>query len=208
MQALLVLGGDEIPLGEYAKEADIIICADSGADSAVRQKIIPDVLIGDMDSISRETLFSLKKREVKIIEHPIEKDKTDAEISLDYVKQIGASKVRLVCVEGSIDHYMGNLYLLLYAKKIGLKAYLETSDMTVYAVSEEFSFKGESGKRVSVLPADGEITILEPSGLYYALNSPTQILPGQTLGLGNHMTGDECTINILKGTAFVFLEKN
>ena len=33
-------------------------------------------------------------------------------------------------------------------------------------------------------------------------------MPGDTLGLGNHMTDDECVIEVLKGTAFIFVERN
>jgi thiamine pyrophosphokinase len=169
---------------------------------------MPDVLLGDMDSISDESFKTLQDEGIKIIKFPAEKDKTDGEISLDYAKEIGAEYVDMVCVEGSIDHYLGNLYLLMYAKKIGVKAKLITDDMTVWASDGKEVIYAKKGTRVSVLPADGEITVLEPSGLYYPLLKPQKIMPGDTLGLGNHMTDKKCVIEVLKGTAFIFVERN
>ena len=208
MHALLVLGGREMPIKGFAKASDIILCADSGADCALKQGIVPDVLLGDMDSISDEAFKALQDKCIKTIKFPAEKDKTDGEISLDYAKEIGADTVDMVCVEGSIDHYLGNLYLLMYAKKIGLKAKLITEDMTVWASAGKEVIAATKGTRVSVLPADGEITVLEPSGLYYPLLKPQKIMPGDTLGLGNHMTDNECVIEVLEGTAFIFVERN
>ena len=208
MRALIVLGGKEMPFARYAQEADAIICADSGADSALRQGITPDVLVGDMDSISEGTLSELKKRNTEIIIYPAEKDKTDGEIAVDYAKEHGASHADFVCAEGSIDHYLGNLYLLIYARKLSLSARLITEDMEVYVCDGEMTLTGAPGTRVSVVPADGEIIVLEPYGLYYPLKTPQKIAPGETIGLGNYMTGSECLIKVVKGTAFVMIQAN
>ena len=208
MHALLVLGGREMPMKEFAEASDIILCADSGADSALKQGIMPDVVLGDMDSISEEAFITLQDAGIKTIRFPAEKDKTDGEISLDYAKEIGAEAVDMICVEGSIDHYLGNLYLLMYARKIGIAAKLITEDMTVWASGGKEVICAKEGTRVSVLPADGEITVLEPSGLYYPLLKPQKIMPGDTLGLGNHMTGEQSIIEVLEGTAFIFVERN
>ena len=96
MRALLVLGGNEIQFESYAKQSDMIICADSGADHAVRQNIKPDAILGDMDSISTATLEKFKSEGVKVITYPAEKDKTDGEISVDYALERGASDITLV----------------------------------------------------------------------------------------------------------------
>ena len=97
---MLVLGGRERPIKKFAEASDIILCADSGADSALKQGIMPDVLLGDMDSISDKAFKALQDEGIKIIKFPAEKDKTDGEISLDYAKEIGADTVDMVCVEG------------------------------------------------------------------------------------------------------------
>jgi len=207
MHALLVLGGKEIPFKALSEKADIIICADSGADYARNQEITPDVVMGDMDSVSGSTLKSFNEKGVKIITHPAEKDKTDGEIAVDYAKQMDAVHLDIVCVQGSIDHALGNLYLLIYAKNIGLNAKIITDDMIVYAADGDIALTGEKGTRVSILPADGNIEVKRTSGLYYEIEKPLGIAFGKTIGLGNHMTGAMCKITISKGTAFVIIER-
>jgi thiamine pyrophosphokinase len=204
MRALLVLGGQEIPFRQWAQAADTIICADKGADYALAQGIMPHVLLGDMDSVSKEAAAELRARGVNIIEHPAEKDKTDGELAVDYAKEAGVDSVQLVCAQGSADHYMGNLGLLVYAKKLSLDAQLETGAMTVYSVEDNITLKGEPGTRVSILPGDGEIVVKQTKGMYYEIKKPLPISCGQTVGLSNSMTGTECTICIEKGIALVF----
>ena len=207
MRALLVLGGDEIPFAREAEEADVIICADKGADWARGQGIVPDVVLGDMDSISSETLSAFEKENVKIITYPAEKDKTDGELGVDHAKEAGASHLDIVCAEGSIDHYLGNLYLLVYAKNASVEASLITRDMTVQLAEGEIELKGEKGTRVSILPARGEIEVRRTYGLYYEIEKPLSISFGQTIGLGNYMTGSACRIEMAKGTAFVAIDR-
>ena len=55
---VVIAGGpnkDLKPLLSRLSEAEKIICADSGADALVPFDIVPDVVWGDMDSISAET---------------------------------------------------------------------------------------------------------------------------------------------------------
>ena len=204
MHALLVLGGKEMPFKQWAQNADIIICADKGADYALAQGIMPDVLLGDMDSVSKDTVGELVSRGIKIIEHPAEKDKTDGELAVDCAKEAGAGSVQLVCVQGIADHYMGNMGLLAYAKKLSLDARLETDDMTVYAVKDTIMLKGHPGTRVSIMPGGGDIVVEGTKGLYYEIKKPLPISCGQTVGLSNSMIGAECWIYIQKGIALVF----
>ncbi len=206
MRALLVLGGEEIPFKKLAEKADVVICADSGADYAAHQSVLPDVLLGDMDSVSKETLVEFEEKGVTVYRYPIEKDKTDGEISLDYAKEIGVSDIEIVCAQGSIDHYLGNLYLLVYAQKLLIKASLNTHDMIVYSVESDIELKGEKGLRVSILPADGDIEVYSTTGLFYEILKPLKIAVGQTIGMGNYMTGQKCKIVISKGIAFVIAE--
>ena len=89
---------------------------------------------------------------------------------------------------------------------MGANAELVTHDMTVCAVSSEIKLCGKKGDRVSVMPAEGDIVVERTHGLYYEIEKPLAIAFGQTIGLGNHMTGEACRISMKEGTAFVFKE--
>ena len=64
MKAVIFAGGD---IGNYKKvrkylsDSDLIICADSGAEHAFNMGVIPDLLVGDMDSISPASLEKVKQ---------------------------------------------------------------------------------------------------------------------------------------------------
>lgn len=61
-----------------------IICADSGILLAKKLKHRPKnlTLIGDLDSVSKQTLKWCKNNKVKIIKHPTNKDFTDGHLAL------------------------------------------------------------------------------------------------------------------------------
>ena len=63
-------------------EAEKIICADSGADALVPYSIVPDMVWGDMDSISEDTKRFLTEKKVENRLFPVEKDMTDSELCL------------------------------------------------------------------------------------------------------------------------------
>ena len=59
-----------------------IIAADSGLDHAVAAGLRPDVLVGDLDSISAHGQMWAYAHELEIDEHPTDKDATDTELAL------------------------------------------------------------------------------------------------------------------------------
>ena len=47
-----------------ASDCDLVLAADGGADAAVRGGVIPSKVVGDLDSISQETMELLKQHDV------------------------------------------------------------------------------------------------------------------------------------------------
>ena len=101
MRFVIVTGG---PLPEeasdvirsFAGEADTkVIACDSGCDHLAKTGIVPDVVIGDMDSITKAGLDFIKANNIPVEKYPVEKDWTDTEIAL---KKTGSDdEVILVC---------------------------------------------------------------------------------------------------------------
>ena len=58
---------------------DTIICADGAADFLKEYDYLPDVIIGDLDSICEDTLQYYRERQVEFLRFPPEKDFTDSE---------------------------------------------------------------------------------------------------------------------------------
>jgi thiamine pyrophosphokinase len=47
-----------------AKRADTVICADGGANTALKMGIMPDAIVGDLDSIHGEALVKFRRVEI------------------------------------------------------------------------------------------------------------------------------------------------
>jgi len=113
MKALIV--GNR-PLGskviELAKDK-LVVAADAGADRLLKYNIIPDIVIGDLDSISNKT--STKLEEWIVSNKNIQK--TDLEKAVDYAFEKGATKIQIVGWSGGrIDHTLAALGLAFNPK--------------------------------------------------------------------------------------------
>ncbi len=61
----LVIANGEPPkkqlLQSLAREANLIICADGGANAALKAGIVPQAIVGDLDSIHAEALVRFRR---------------------------------------------------------------------------------------------------------------------------------------------------
>ena len=135
MKALIV--GNR-PLGskviELAKDK-LVVAADAGADRLLKYNIIPDQIIGDLDSISDKTTTKLEEWIVsnKNIQ------KTDLEKATDYAFEKGASEIQIIGWSGGrIDHTLAALGLA-FNPRISLI----DEHFTVEAVTDSKTIEGE-----------------------------------------------------------------
>ena len=143
MKALIV--GNR-PLGskiiELAKDK-LVVAADAGADRLLKYNIIPDIVIGDLDSISNKT--STKLEEWIVSNKNIQK--TDLEKAVDYAFEKGATEIQIVGWSGGrIDHTLAALGLA-FNPKISLI----DEQFTVEAVTESKIINGSESTLFSLV---------------------------------------------------------
>lgn len=114
LRALLICNGEQPSPSlarRLARRSHLIVAADGGANGARTLGITPDLIIGDLDSITPATrkFFS----SVAVIRVP-RQDNTDMEKALDYiVAESLAHEVLLIGATGyRLDHTVGNLVAL------------------------------------------------------------------------------------------------
>lgn len=174
-----------------------IIAADGGYRLLGDKK--PLAVIGDLDTLG------YKPDEVTVITHPVEKDATDGELSLEYIKSIGGSSVTIYgALGGKIEHVLGNLNLLACADKIGLKAKIVSKDYVIYYLNGSGEYSVNKSSTVSLLPHGGACSFNSSFGLYYPLKDIT-IEPYSSLGISNVATDDVIKIEVAKGACMVIL---
>ena len=124
------------------------ICADGGANSALKMKLVPDVIIGDFDSIST-TAFKELKSVSKIIRLKRQND-TDVEKCLKYAISKKYDEALLVGVTGNrLDHTFCNLGIVLkFFHQIKISLIAEDSFLKAY--SGNVGLKTYPGETISL----------------------------------------------------------
>ena len=150
---------------EYANVADYIICADGGYEYAKSANIVPDILVGDFDSLSEEPADFLRK--VKL---PVEKDETDSLYALRFAFSKGATNIVLYGGIGSrFDHSYANICLLRHAMIRDIPMVVTDGTTEVYLTDSHLTLKGKKGQTVSVQFTRGRLRSAERIGkLYYS----------------------------------------
>lgn len=146
----------------------LIVAADSGIDLARRIGVEPDLLVGDMDSISdRSVLGEYPERRVMIF--PEEKDETDTEIGLRLLFEHGCKEVVIAGGGGGrLDHLIGMLTLF---ERTPAPAAWYTRFEAVVLITGSIRVHGTPGERVSFFPVGNETVTMSSSGLRWPLDT-------------------------------------
>lgn len=120
MKVLIVLGGDapgvEL-LKACADEADFSIAADRGLEAFDAAGLEPDMLVGDMDSVSQNVLARYESRLSEDRLNCIKND-TDCEYALNLAISRGATEIVLLgALGGRLDHALANLMMVVRAAR-------------------------------------------------------------------------------------------
>lgn len=198
----VIIGSGSIKDYEYIKskirENDYIICADGGYDHAVKMGISPDILIGDFDSVSELPKTS------EIIKYPERKDFTDGELAVKYAVEHGFDEVLLLAMTGDrADHTITDILLLTQCKN----GCIADDNNEIYLLRDSVTISGDKGDTVSIVPVDGDVGGITTQNLEYPLCNETLYF-GESRGVSNVMTAEECVITAKKGMGLVIKVRN
>ena len=105
-RVLGVLAGADVSLeqlGAWARSADVVIAADSGADRLLAAGVVPSRTIGDLDSLKAEALAN-------VILDP-DQETTDCDKLLALAIRLEYDEITLIGVEGDrLDHMISTLF--------------------------------------------------------------------------------------------------
>ena len=194
----VLFGNGEIPTHKIPtkilKNAGTVFCADGGANNLLKLGLQPNLILGDLDSISDNSF------DCKIIKL-VDQSKTDLEKSLDWCLTNGIMKLDLVGFSGKDDdHWMAALWTLItYHNKMNLTFYSNFSEIKCVKSKAEFvSFPGQT---ISIIPTKENIEI-RIDGLKFPLNK--SVLEPPSFGTRNSANGDQFSIQTT-GPVWVFL---
>jgi thiamine pyrophosphokinase len=200
-RGLLFIGGEGPSveaLRACALEADMTVAADSGLDRALAAGISPDLVVGDMDSLSDAALLRGFPPE-SVLAFPRDKDETDTEIGLRILRERGCGAITLAGGGGGrIDHLLG--IALLFERDPPPVRWL-TDKEDIRLVDGEAAFSGWKGATVSVFPLGERAADMHSEGLQWPLDGLT-FLRGFG-GISNRATADRVRITVGSGRLLV-----
>ena len=204
--ALLICNGEmassEI-VHSLVEQVDLVICADGGANAAHEMDILPDVIIGDFDSISSDSRAHFSRAGVSLL-HLTSQDDTDFEKALIYLKESGVQSVAVCGVTGKLlDHTLGNFSILLRYLDV-FRIVLFDPHYRVDVITAGKTFSARAGDRVSIVPL-APASGVSYSGLRYPFEKPLLAF-GIAEGTCNESLGDNFSVNLESGVLLVFRE--
>lgn len=183
-----------------------IIAADGGANYLCKKGIIPDVLIGDFDSISPEYLNVLKKKS-NIIKFPVDKDKSDTELAIEYCVQHGYNDVTLInAVDGRLYHSLTNIFLIEKFINRGLRFHFVNSDNEIYVVTNKLQIDAKIGTNISLISLTDFTLVKETKALKFPLNNE-KLYRSSSRGISNITTDKKFSIIVSSGILLVIKER-
>jgi thiamine pyrophosphokinase len=194
---LLLLGGEGPPrdlLEPVLSSVVLTIAADSGFDLARKLKILPDLLVGDFDSLepSKELEDYPEKR---IRRYPRDKDETDAELGLQALWDMGIQRTVVAGGGGGrVDHLLA-LVSLFEREKTPTLWY--TAKELIQVVEGAHVVTECKGQTVSFFPLGGSVAGMRSSGLKWPLDG-LEWNRGD-IGVSNVFTEDPSTISVAQG---------
>lgn len=191
--AIIVGGGhvDEECLSVLLARGYGLIAADGGANQFYKTDIVPDVIIGDMDSLENISHWSTKTAVLDVTEQ----DSTDFEKCLALTT--APLYVGLGLIGKRFDHSLATIHALArFATKKTIVLIDETD--AILAARGHVKLELKKGARVSIYPF-GKVNFESSKGLKFPLDNLV-MEQGVQIGTSNEATSD--TIEIIPSNAF------
>lgn len=179
---------------ETESDQDIlIIAADAGARRLVKAGYLPDIAVGDFDSLSADELAFLQQSGCDVRKHPCAKNETDTQLAVDIAIAAGAKEITVFGgIGGRLDHSLANVQLLVYMNDYGCTGKITDGIQSAYLLTDSLELTGRHpGDILSILPLTPKLTGLTIKGLRYAL-AEAEIQMGNTRTISNEFTESGC----------------
>ena len=195
MRAIIIGGGSVSKnLTEYILPGDFIVCADSGYDRAKKLCLVPDLVIGDMDSIVSDI-----ENGPEIITAPVHKDETDSMLCLDILAARGFNEILFFgALGGRSDHSFANITLLLYAAKKGISLKIIHENSRLFIINGKTEISGNKGDLFSLFAVGGDAGGITTEGLLYPLADET-LYADNPRGVSNELLGNRASVCVKTG---------
>ena len=184
---------------------DRIFCADGGTNHALALGLIPEAIIGDLDSLAPAVVKQMEAQGVTIHSYPAAKDETDLELSLRIAVAENPTEIMLVTLLGGrLDQMLANLLLLTHPDYAAVQMTFADGAQSgrLIRAHQTVMVEGQPGDILSLLPLTPTVSNVTFSGVAWPLNQATLSF-GSTWSISNSLQNRQATVQIGEGMVFL-----
>lgn len=183
----------------FLETDDLLIAVDGGLRHLKSLGLTPDMLIGDLDSVTAGEVAEAEAQGVEVRRYSVDKDETDLELALLAAVERGVDEILVfAALGGRLDHSLANLALLALPQLERRRVTFENGREEVFLIRGEAEIKGRAGDVVSLLPFFDAAEGVETRDLKYPLRRET-LLPEKSRGISNVMLKNRAGVSLQSG---------
>ena len=207
MSKILIIGNarpeDLAKWSELIEKSDLIIACDGAMKNCAESSLAVDFLIGDMDSISEETLQYAESKNTEIIKI-LDQQNNDLSKAISFAQKLSPQSIEIIGVDGGrSDHQFAN-YFSLFECQVDTTLHLDDCKVIPVNKSNPMIRSIELEKEFSVFSI-GQSFGVNLSGGKWELNDAE--LSPSSVGLHNVAVADNLIINCSDGNLLVFVNR-
>ena len=190
---------------------DCIIAADKGLEFLHQHKIMPDVIVGDFDSVSKKVLSHyVGEKTISIYQHDPKKESSDTELAIEAAMELEHKELLILGATGNrLDHFWGNVQSLKAPLDANVEVVILDSKNKIRLLNGDFTLrKSESfGSYFSLFPLGGMIQNLSLEGAKYPLKNE-RLTPWNSRFISNEIIDEELKISFDDGIVILMETKD
>ena len=191
-----------LALRPYPAPGDCVIAADRGYDSLMAYGVVPDLVVGDFDSLGYAPSHP------NVTQLPKQKDDTDMVYALRKGLEMGYRRfVLLGGVGGRLEHTLGNLQILDWLTTQGATGFLAGEKTAATALRNgSLTFPSSMTGYLSVFCNSGTARGVDLKGLKFPLTDYT-MTGSFPIGVSNEFLGEPATVSVKDGSLLLLWEE-
>jgi len=208
LRAIIITNGqlaDPAGARQHIRAGDWVICADGGARHARAMGLVPDVVVGDLDSIDPGLHAELEAAGARFEVHPARKDETDLELALRLAAAGGAAEIDVLAVLGGrLDQSLANLLLLARPEWTSAKVRVIEGNEVAWPVrgGQTTTVNGAVGDTLSLVPLTPTVTGVTLEGVEWPLHDAVLYF-GSTWTISNALSAPTARLQVGEGLVLV-----
>ena len=202
MQRCILIGAGDCSVQKIeTKPEDLVIAVDGGYDTCRKYDIVPDLIMGDFDSVQESDMPQIAKIAKIAPDHvvvlPTEKDDTDMLAAIRIGLLEGCQEFRIYGgMGGRLEHTLANLQCLIYLKQCS--AFVMQNE-TVW-------FKPEAKGFLSLFSIGEKASGVTIRNLKYEMQDG-EITNSFPIGISNEFIGKRSSVTVEQGMLAVILSE-